>query len=45
MCKVCRKIILVCLLLVTAGAAWGQRVTQTINDGWKFSPIRLIKRC
>ena len=37
MYKVYRKIILACLLLIVAGTVCGQRVTQTINDGWKFS--------
>ena len=36
MYKVYRKIILACLLLIVAGTVCGQRVTQTINDGWKF---------
>ena len=37
MYKVYRKIILACLLLIVASTVCGQRVTQTINDGWKFS--------
>ena len=37
MYKVYRKIILACLLLIVAGTVCGQRGTQTINDGWKFS--------
>lgn len=40
MYKVYRKIILACLLLIVAGTVCGQRVTQTINDGWKFSFLR-----
>lgn len=35
--KVFKKIIFVGLLLVIAGTACAHRVTQTINDGWKFS--------
>ena len=37
MYKVYPKIILACLLLVMTGTVYSQRVTQTINDGWKFS--------
>ena len=37
MYKVYQKIILACLLLVMTGTVYSQRVTQTINDGWKFS--------
>ena len=37
MYKVYRKIILACLLLIVASTVCCQRVTQTINDGWKFS--------
>ena len=36
MYKICRKIFWVWLLLVTS-TAYSQRITQTINDGWKFT--------
>lgn len=37
MYKIYRTIFLSCLLLLVGAVAYGQRVTQTMNDGWKFS--------